>query len=273
MARTALRSRRTESTDEEYDETPRSRRRKDEDDEEFDGQRPTRIRRRVSRDEDDEEEAPRARRRVRTDDDDDSPRPRRRSTAGYDSFEKAKATGGGKFPEWFKPEEEEEFVIKFLDAAPFAAVFQHWINKKPFGCIADENGEGCPLCDKGDIPTGQWYYNVVDLSDAKPALKVWRAGMRPTGLIKKINDKGKLAPVDRDDLYFVVTKPDRNSFSISAVRDRDLSEDWDVDPLTPAELEHFHDKKWDDGFIYEPSISDLRKAAKSLVLDGEDDEY
>lgn len=287
MARTALRSRSRDDEDIRDDEEPRSSRRRDEDeapatarrrrpvrtDEEPEDDEADRPRRSRSLADDDAEETPRRRRRTE-DDDDERPRERskssvRRSSGGFDSFDKAKAQGSGKYPERFKPEVDEEKIVKFRDKVPFTSVFQHWINKKPYTCIADDEGEGCPLCDKGDVAQGQWYFHVIDMSETKPVLKVWQAGMRPTGLIKKINEKGKLAPVDREDLYFMVTKPDNNSFTISAIKERDLDEEWGVDPLTEKQIAAFDERRWDDSIIYEPTKDELRKAAR-LLTDADD---
>lgn len=213
----------------------------------------TRSRRPVE--DDDEEEAPRARRRRPVEDDEDDEPPVRRKTRAAveedDDYEeededeeaprsarvaagwgaaKALAAEGGDYANEFKLDAEEQ-IIAFLDDAPFSSYRQHFIRekegKKSFICL----GKGCPLCDDlGHSPDKKFAFNVVDLGGDEPVVKMLVAGPRLLGIIEKAHE-GKYGPINKP--YWSIARVgsgQKTSYTLTVVKERDLAEDWDLDP-------------------------------------------
>jgi hypothetical protein len=147
---------------------------------------------------------------------------------------------------------DEEVLVKFLDDEPFVTYYQHWLQeldgKKSFTCLGDD----CPLCEIGDDPRFLAVFNVIDLRD-DPEVKIWEASPQPAGEIEEISKNSRTSPLNRDDLYFAVSKKKgKNGFwayTILPVKERDLPEDWDMDPLTPSELSGLTDKMYDESIV------------------------
>lgn len=197
----------------------------------------------VEDDEDgDEEETPRA--RARKAEPSDAPK----ASGGWGTYSKQKSESGD-FPENLKIT-DEQVLIKFLEDEPFVVYKQHWIErtgKKSFTCL--ENG--CPLCDDlGDRPRLQVSFNVVDLS-SDPEIKIWTVGTRVAGQLKKFSQDKKTSPLSKEGLYWAVSKSGKGSdttYSIVPTKERDLVEDWDIEPLSAAEVQEF------EGNVYGPSV-------------------
>jgi hypothetical protein len=291
------RSRARDDDDEEEDDRPARRRSHSrDDDEDEDEEKPTR-RRRASRDDDDEDEdeKPRSRRRSRDDDDDDEdekPRGRRRNRDDDDDEEeepKAKRRamkGGWKTADRAKDASgswanevklsSEEVVYKFLDDEPFVVYGQHWIDerkgKKSFVCLADpdvkDKGKDCPLCAIGDKPRIFSAFNVLRIeADLDPALEVLTAATR---LTEQLKDKGsgKSGPLTAH--YWGLSrsgKGNSTSYSQIPIKERDLGEEWDVDPLSKRELEDFEAEAYTSKTFPEnpPSLRDLKEIAAEIA--------
>lgn len=215
-------------------------------------------------DQDSAEEAPRARGRSRRerddDDDDDEPRAKRKSPAarppstagkGWGSYNKQKSEGGD-YAEQLKVTDEAT-LIKFLEDEPFVVYRQHWLErqgKRSFTC----HGDGCVLCDDlGDKARLQACFNVVDLSDPdQPEVKVWTVGTRVAGSLKNFAADKKTSPLDRENLYWAVSKSGTGSktqYTITPVKERDLAEDWEFEPLTSEEIEDLRKDAYNDTIV------------------------
>jgi hypothetical protein len=216
----------------EYDDT---------DNEETPGRGRTRSRR--SGAEPEEETRTPARRQSRRGSDEDAPRstPGGRGWAAHKENQAKSAKFGD--PNEFKVAKlDEVYLIKFLEEEPFWSYMQHFVNeipkgggKKQFTCM----GEDCPLCDKNYPATTLTLYNIVDLSGSKPVVKYWACTSRPAEQIEKRARAKSSSPIDREDLYFEVTKyEDKSGFNatdVTAIREDDVEEkkvlteeDWDA---------------------------------------------
>jgi len=156
-----------------------------------------------------------------------------------DRAPRVRRTGAGTINR-FKVEDGEEVLIKFLEAdAPFASYWQHWIDKKPYTCLI----ENCPLCNIGDSPKPVDCFNVVKMTESGPLLYLWQASPDPAGAIKVRADNKRTSPLNRDDLYFAVSKvKGKNgfpSYNVDVVKAEELSEDWGMSPLTTEQMEAF----------------------------------
>lgn len=236
-----------DSEESEEKEAPRRRRRPSDD-------KPTRERASASSNEDevDDDDRPRRRRR-RTNGDGDSGR---KASRGWGSYEQKRAKTGSRADE-FKPPDNEPVLFKILEEGPFDNYNQHWVDDVPSGtrksymCIDDEyfEDEGydeCPLCAIGEGASTHSLFNVLDLTNPdKPEVKVWDATPLVADTIKRMSKQKKSSPLDREDLYFEVTKikeKRKTTWKIDVVKARDLPEDYDMEPLDEEELETFKEK-------------------------------
>ena len=251
-------TRRPRDEEEEEEETPRKARKwaKDEDD-------------------DDEEEERRpargvrgATRSTRKDDDDEKPRTPLRS--GWAGAKRVKESSSD-FAEELKFDTDEGILIKFLQDEPFTSYRQHWIErkgKKSFICLED----GCPLCDIGDRPSGKYCFNVLLLSEGEPQVKVWVVGSRLFGVLEKKAEDKKTGPLTR--LYWQVERTGKGSkaqTSVDAVKERDLGEDWEMEPLEDDVLERYLKQCYDESAITVQTRKQLKDIAHEVSDEDDDD--
>jgi len=214
------------------------------------------------------EETPR-RGRSRSEASSEGPKDRGTVSEGWGGVAKNQKDSGS-FPTDFKVG-DEEVLFRFLESEPFTSYRQHWFNelqgKKSFVCLGDD----CPLCDEiGDRPSTVAAFNVLDLTDPDdPTVKVWRAGVRVTSLIKKRADNPKTSPLDDPNHYFVVSKSREGNkgpfnFSLEHVKVRDLEEDWEMAPLTADELEIHTEDRFDSSIVYVNTRRELKEIAEQL---------
>lgn len=301
MARTAQRrnrSRRDAPAAEEYER----RAREDDDDEE---ERPRRRRRRSSdddepRDEDTEPEDD------DEDDDEEEERPRRRrgsqsrgrgsksrdegsksrgkgskSDSKWDKFNDSAKKGG--FPERLQFDQDDPMVVKFLEDEPLAVYERHWVNempkgnKKSFTCTEDDD---CPLCEVGHEPETRVAFNVLPVyADEKPIdspqVKVWDCPPGLASTLRDLNEDDRKGPLSAN-YWEVLQFKQKNGFinySVDFVKERDLEEDFKVDPLDEDEIEEFLDQAYEEtDYVREDSIEDLEEAAGYLQAADDDDD-
>lgn len=284
------RRRRNRDDDDEEEERPKRRRARDDDDDEDEDEKP-RSKRRSRDDDDEEEERPRSRRRSR-DDDDDEDRPRRSKRRSRDDDDeeeerpKRKAMKGGwgtadrakdSNSDWAAEVKlsSDEVVYKFLDDAPFVVYREHWIDerkgKKSFICLNDPDVKPkpgvCPLCDIGDKGRIKSAFNVLLLEpDADPVLQVLVAPPTLTGQLKDKNE-GSRGPLI--EAYWGLSRSGKGSstaYGIIPIKERDLEEDWDVEPLDDGDIEAFEEERYTSKTFPEnpPSLRDLKEIAAEI---------
>ena len=64
-------------------------------------------------------------------------------------------------------------------------------------------------------------------------------GVRLCGQLEKLASNAKTGPLNRPDLYWAVSKTGqgtKTAYSIVPVKERDLAEEWEIDPIAAAEL-------------------------------------
>lgn len=189
--------------------------------------------------------------------------------SGWDGYEANREEYGDYAPEFSKTlkDADEDVLIKFLDEGPFAVYKQHWIERKgkrSFNCIAKQ-GKGCPICEElGDRPATKAAFNVISLHDPEnPRVEVWTVGQKITDMIKKMTGEKRTSPLNRSDLYFAVsrtgTKGGSVQTNIEAVKERDLAEDWDTEPLSEEEIAELDEKAYDDSSIDYPTVTQMEE--------------
>jgi len=155
---------------------------------------------------------------------------------GWAAAKKAVAKSNKTFATDFRFDEDVQ-LIKFIGNEPMSFM-QHWVNrpgKKSFISI----GEGDPLIAVGSKPDQKFAFTVLNLSDEDPQLQLMVVGVRLCGQLEKLDSDKKTGPLNRSDIYWAVSKSGtgtKTSYSITPVKERDLAEDWGIDPVAAAEL-------------------------------------
>lgn len=141
-----------------------------------------------------------------------------------------------KFATDFKFDEDLQ-LVKFISSEPMAFM-QHWVNrpgKKSFISI----GENDPLIAVGSVPSQKFAFTVLNLSDPEgPSLELMIVGVRLCKQLEKLASDPKTGPLNRPDMYYAVSKSGtgtKTTHSVVPVKERDLAEDWDIDPVATAE--------------------------------------
>lgn len=192
--------------------------------------------------------------------------------SGWEGHNKTKAAAGD-FPEDFKIEKEPK-LVKFLEDEPFASYRQHWIErqgKKSFTCIEED----CPLCNAGDRPSAKTCFNVLSLSEGgKPVNKVLTVGVRLGEQLRGFATDRKTGPLTR--LYWSMSKTGKGgktSYNVVPVKERDLEEDWEIDPLDEDEIEAFEENLYGEEAVQVPTRKQLKEIASEISDEDIDDEY
>lgn len=155
---------------------------------------------------------------------------------GWSAAKKAVAKSTKSFATDFKFDEDVQ-LVKFISDEPIVFM-QHWVNrpgKKSFISI----GEGDPLLEVGSIPSQKFAFTVLNLSDEEPQVQLMIVGVRLCGQLEKLASDKKTAPLNRPDMYYAVSKTGtgtKTSYSVVPVKERDLAEEWDIDPVAAADL-------------------------------------
>ena len=155
---------------------------------------------------------------------------------GWAAAKQAVAKSSTAFPTDFRPSEEPQ-LVKFVSNEPMIFM-QHWINragKKSFISI----GEGDPLIEVGSKPDQKFAFTVVNLSSEEKIAQLWVVGVRLCSQLEKFASNPKTGPLNRPDVYWEVSKSGTGTstvYNLTPVKERDLSEDWDLDPIKVAEL-------------------------------------
>lgn len=184
---------------------------------------------------------------------------------GWDAADDAKS---GDFPDDLKIG-EDAILIKFLDDEPFAVYKQHWVERAGKKSWIHLN-EGCPLCDDvGDRPSAKIVFNVIDFSDLdKPVNVIWTVGSRVATQLKNLNKDKKTGPINRDDIYFSVSRTGKGTKAVTVttpVKARDLTEDWDVEPLSEEEIDAFDEQAYDSSIVEFHSRKQLEEIADEIL--------
>jgi len=158
-------------------------------------------------------------------------------SSGWEAAEKLTSSTSD-FPTEVRFTEGEYQVFKFLDAdGPFASYKQHFLNKtgkRSYTCIGAE----CPLCLKlEDRPENKRAFSVVNFSNEEgPKKQMIVAGARLFQAIHAAHFSPQ-GPLTQN--YWVILRSGKNaatSYTVMPVKERDLMEDWKVDPQAAADF-------------------------------------
>lgn len=177
----------------------------------------------------------------------------------------------GDRPVQFKVDEGKEYLVKFIQETPFANFYQHWpsglpadVKQRSYVCL----GVGCPLCAYGDKPKAANYFNLLDVTE-EPVLKVWYASPDPAGAIRDRSESKRSSPLNRADLYFIVSKHTQANgiptYTVDYVKEADLEEDWGIKPLVPATITELSKKAYTSDIVRVNSKAELQALAEKYL--------
>jgi len=155
---------------------------------------------------------------------------------GWAAAKKAKEEASTSFTPDFKFTEDVQ-LIKFLSDEPMAFL-QHWVQRPGKKSFIGWSGD--PLEQIGNRPERKFAFSVVNLSgEEEPKVQLMVVGVRLFSQLEKLSTAKATGPINRSDLYFAVAKSGqgtKTTYSVQVVKERDLAEDWEIDPVAAAEL-------------------------------------
>lgn len=187
-------------------------------------------------------------------------------TSGWDNADSL--TTPSDFPTEVKFEDGKHQVFKFLDeSGPFAIYKQHFLKQKTSGkrsyvCI----GANCPLCLKlQDRPENKRAFTVVALNSPEGIKKqMLISGARLYQALHTAHYSPQ-GPLTKGYWSIVrVGKGPQTMYTVAAVKERDLDEDWGINPTTVAAVVDVSDV-YSRNLIKEHSFEELDEIADSLL--------
>ena len=141
-------------------------------------------------------------------------------------------------------------IIKFLEDEPYASFRQHWVNRtgqKSVICRDGMDDNGCPLCDAGNRPRPLFSFNVLLMERGEePALRSYEAGTRVIAVLRNLNEDDRQGPLPKH--YWAVSRSGtgpQTQYNHMLIKERDLKEEWHVDPLSTETLDQAAAKAYD----------------------------
>jgi len=178
------------------------------------------------------------------------------------------------FAQAFKLTEQIQ-VIKFLEDDSYANYTRHWIERmtptgranRSFNCL-DNWGLPCPLCKVGDKAQAVVAFNIALIGDDGVAtLKTFDCGPKLFGIVENYARDPKVAPLSKG--YFLASRSGKKgtvNYQLVPIKAHSLSDDYDIDAPSPAELAALG--VYDTDIITKPKTKDLEDIAAEVA-----DEY
>lgn len=228
-------------------------------------------------------ESSRGRGRTRDDEDSGGSRGRSRDEAGP-KREAARGWSGAKrireetsdYADRFKLDEKEWQLIAFMEDDPFDSAGRHFLNgiqgQRSFICPGKKGPYKCALCGVGDKAMPITYFNILyfEGDELKPVLKVWEAGPGYTTSIETQIDS-RAVDGHLSSVYFEVkgkksaSGKGATTLEINPIRERDLLDEWNIEPLTEEEFAVFlPDMKVGEEYVKFAPQRALEEAAAKL---------
>jgi len=155
---------------------------------------------------------------------------------GWAAAKKAKDEASASFTSDFKFTEDVQ-LIKFLSDEPMVFL-QHWVQRPGKKSFIGWSGD--PLERVGNRPERKFAFSVVNLTgEEEPKVQLMVVGVRLFSQLEKLSTSKATGPIHRNDLYWAVAKSGtgtKTTYSIQVVKERDLAEDWEIDPVAAAEI-------------------------------------
>lgn len=190
---------------------------------------------------------------------------------GWGNAEKVK-TSDSMFAQNLKISEVEQ-LVKFLEDDPYISYRQHWFNdrqgQKSFTCISDLHEEGCPLCAAGHRPSSRFAFNVALCTPGEePLIRSYEFGSRVIDQIKNFHQNAKTGPITKH--YWAISRTGKKGstqVSHQVVKERDLLDEWGIEPLTEAQLKSLQKDCYTSDILYIPTRKKLVEIAAEELGD------
>jgi hypothetical protein len=157
---------------------------------------------------------------------------------------------------------EDVQIIKFIDDEPYAAWHQHWIERdgqKSFVCIRELEERGCPICELGNRPSQRVAFNVALLSTGStPTLRSLEIGPRVVDQLRNLNKAPQTGPLTKH--YWAISRTGKGattSYNLQVIRERDIAEEWKIEPISETVFSKIKEEKYDSSIIKVPTYSEL----------------
>jgi hypothetical protein len=168
------------------------------------------------------------------------------------------------FTDDFKFSEDDQ-IVKFLTTEP-VIYSQHWLDnkkgKKSYVCL----GEGCPLCDDlGDQPSLRFAFTVVNITLPKMPTQILAMGVKLAGQLETHHSSKRTGPLDRHFWNLSRTGTGRSTVhSVQCVKDRDLADDFEIDPEEVAKALAKREPLTNDEMVQKSTVSELEKVVDEV---------
>lgn len=184
---------------------------------------------------------------------------------GWGAAEKLKESDNSNYASRLKIG-QTPILVKFLEDEPYSAFRQHWLERtgqRSFVCIGDD----CPLCEAGSTTSAQFCFNVVELTpNEAPEIRSYQVGVRVLDQLRNFHNDPRQGPLPKH--YWAISRTGDKSTSttnLQMVRERDLLEEWGIDPLDDDVLDALRKKAYTEDIIKIPTRKELLEiAAESL---------
>lgn len=192
------------------------------------------------------------------------------STAVASGWGASAASNGEGFPEEFKFADGEYKIVKFIDptnSGPFAVYKQHWLNQVTTGkrSFISPGPNDALTVKLGSNPVQKYAFTVVNFSEPDGFKRqILVAGNRLFGMLKEANANAKSGPLTNG--YWALSRTGKLqsiSYAVNPIKERDLQEDWGIDPVKAAEFVSTV-QPYDKSAIRVSSYEELEKLVASL---------
>jgi hypothetical protein len=106
----------------------------------------------------------------------------------------------------------------------------------------------------------------------EPVLRVWEAGPQIANEIAAVADDLESRGLDLNDVYATVRKTSTGSgkskkthWAIKDIKERDVVDDWKMEPLSDAELDEFEGQMFDNSMVRPQTRRELQDVVDALL--------
>lgn len=161
--------------------------------------------------------------------------------------------------------EEKPQIVKFLEDEPYTSYRMHWVERqgqKSFTCLSDLSAQGCPLCDAGHRPSARFAFNVALITEDEPLVRSYEVGPRVIDSLKNFHQDPRQGPLSKH--YWAISRSGKGPTSQvnhQVVRDRDLSDDWNLEALSDERVKALTLACYDESIVPIPQRKTLVEVA------------
>jgi len=197
--------------------------------------------------------------------------------SGWEAYEEAKTSGGGYADKVTLKDDGDSVLILPLEDAPFAFYWRHWVNA--MGQYKSTTKKQNALTAVGNKPQARTAFNVLVFAENgepldEPVVKVLDASPTLAVKIKAVHEDEKRGPLTSNYLEITVNKTEgrggkggRTDYNVQTVKERDLEEDFDCQPLEAEVVEEIIETEMftKDDYPFLNTDADIEEAADTIA--------